>query len=32
MNIQVTAADNDGAGFGAREALTFVFQNSSLCK
>ena len=32
MNIQVAAADNNGADFGARETLTFVFQNCSLCK
>ena len=32
MNIQVAAADNNGADFGARETLTFVFQNCSLYK
>ena len=32
MNIQVAAAGNNGADFDARETLTFVFQNCSLCK
>ena len=32
MNMQLAVADNSGADFAASEALTFVFQNCSLCK